>query len=277
MGGAPRSPTSGAGGGIGGYRRSIDGRQLLQSRSTEAEMLTRTSRRSDESDGIKTTAAAAAAAGGGLSSTTSSQEVGSPDERQGRALARFSAAVAPRHRTALSGGGEAELLQAQLAHAPTAPLSLPPVRTSTLSPTAMSASSSFVMRQPLSPRQHQQRANDDAQRLLKTLSLLPQRRNNEEMARAWEGLPQQQQTSPSSPRGPTPAAAPAGVAFSDHQQQQQQKKQQQQPLQHSSSSSSGFVKLGGLRYEEGSRIYSDEEVQVGIGRSNWLQVFNPCS
>jgi len=167
-------------------------------------------------------------------------------------MARLTASVNPRHKGAtFSAGSDTELMSGAAAAA---------ARSSTVSPEMLSRL------QPLSPRQHQQRADADASRLLKTFSMLPQTGvRHEELARAWEGLPQQQQSqqqpllggsssygdggAPTGPAGQQQPAAGAATATWSKQQQQWQ----QLPR----------LRLGGEKgYEDSSRIYSDEEVRA---------------
>jgi hypothetical protein len=217
MAGTPPSPTAEAG--PGSRRQSLDAGRI-HSRSTEAA----TARRSVD----------APRSPHSPSSPRTSFEQVTADERAARALARFNVQVNPRVRGGTqSAGSDAELL-ARVG----SPTRSGFTRSSTLSP-------DVLPRQPLSPRQHLQRGDDDAQRVLRTLSLLPQRRTNAEMARAWEGFPQQQQ----------PLDGRASTSGGPFTQQEQQPAGGQQML-------PAVVKLAGLGYEEGSRIYSDEEVQA---------------
>lgn len=212
-GGASRSPTGQA---I-GARTSMDlGR--IHSRSTEAAMFRRSTDAGDMGDT-------------GTPASPTSTTSGGTDDRAARALARFTVQVNPRHRGALSAGSDAELL-ANAADGNRAFGRSSSARIHTVSP---------VQRQPLSPRQQQQRADDEFQRALRTMTLIP-RRPNTEMARVWEGIPQQQQQQQQGP-----------ADGSSGQQQQQQT---------AGGGSAAGVRLSKLGYEEGSRIYSDEEVQA---------------
>lgn len=222
MAGAP--PSRSAEAGPGSRRQSLDAGRI-HSRSTEAA----TARRSLDAPGSPRSP---------ISPRTSfEQETG--DERAARALARFTVQVNPRVRgVSVSAGSDAELL-ARVG----SPTRAGFVRSSTSTPETLP-------RQPLSPRQHMQRGDDDAQRVLRTLNLFPQRRTNAEMARAWEGFPQQQQQ-----QQPLDGRASSSGGPFTQQEQQQQPAGGQQLL-------PAAVKLAGLGYEEGSRIYSDEEVQA---------------
>jgi hypothetical protein len=174
------------------------------------------------------------------SSPNSMEHSSNPDDRAARALARLTVQVNPRHRGSASVGSDAELLAraGDSSHAAF-------VRSTSLRGTRTQGDS--APRQPLSPRQHRQQADDDAQRTLRTISLIP-RKTNMEMARAWEGIPYQQQRSASADGGVVPGS------YSSQPQQAAGGGQQQPPP--------TYVKLSGLGYEEGSRIYSDEEVQA---------------
>lgn len=171
---------------------------------------------------------------------------GQLDGQSARALARFTVQVNPRHRGAVGSAGSA------------AELGLPAAGGGSggglaLGPRSSSAQGQGTVPEPLSPRwqqQQQQRRDEDVQRTLRTMSLIP-RRPNAEMARVWEGIPKQQQ--PLSPsEGGTGGGQQQPPLSPRHSGQQQQQQWPPPPV----------SKLSGLGYEEGSRLYSDEEVQA---------------
>lgn len=170
------------------------------------------------------------------------------DGQAARALARFTVQVNPRHRGPAGSAGSA----AELGLAAASGSGGGGSGGGDFGQRSSSVQVQGVVAEPLSPRQQQQRRDEDVQRTLRTMSLIP-RRPNTEMARVWEGIPQQQQQQPW-----LPATDPAGGAgqqlLSPRQSAQQQQQQQWPPA--------PVGKLSGLGYEEGSRLYSDEEVQA---------------
>jgi hypothetical protein len=178
--------------------------------------------------------------------STTSADPTTVDDRAARALARFTVSVNPRVRGAPSAATDAELIARAGESAPAF------VRSSTMTHETTG--------QPV--QQHKQRADSEAQRMLTTMSLLPQgTMRHAAMARAWEGLPQQQQqTQQQQQHSLSIIASPSGDV--DPSALQNQTAAAAAGENGGKQWSPALIKSAGLGYEEGSRIYSDEEVQA---------------